>query len=213
MTLYIDTTSNRLLVNLNLNQQLQPQSLPFFYGDTLPVRVYLLQRLTNAVVGPTNSQFSIIPTTGLSLALYLTNGLVGVALINYTNQVTWQTDSAQEYFYADLPMNTAGLLGIVQTTAPNPANAYLQVGYTDGAEPVTVLNQIVRIGIGAPPAAIVIPPGFDALSVQVANATYVPIAGVAGMPIYLISPSGKKIALMAVDDGDGGVSFQANPLS
>lgn len=211
MTLYIDTTSNRLLTNLNLNAQLQPQSLPFFYGDTLPVRVYLLQRLTNAVVGPTNSQFSIIPTTGLALSFYLTNGIAGGTI--YTNQVMWAMDANQQYFYADVPMNTAGLLALVAAAGVNAASAYLQIGYTDGAEPVSVLNQVVRVGVGVPPAAIVIPPGFDALSVQVANATYVPIAGIAGMPIYLISPSGKKIALMAVDDGDGGVSFQANPLS
>lgn len=211
MILYIDVSSNNLLVGLGANQLLQPASLPFYYGDTLPVQVFLLQRLTTPNPAPSASQYSIVSTAGLSLSLYLTDGLVGGT--TYTNQLVWATDANNQYFYANLPMNTAGIQALVTAAGLNPAKAYLQVGYTDTGSPISVLNKQIQIKVGIPPAGIVIPPGFNALSVEVANASYFPLQPVAGLSLQLKSPNGKIFVLQIVDQPDGSALFAASPIN
>lgn len=211
MILFVDVSSNHLLVGNGANQFLQPQSLPFYYGDTLPIQVYLVTRLTTPNPSPTTWQYQIVSTAGLSLQLYLTDGLAGGT--TYTNQLAWATDPNNQYFYANLAMNTAGILALVTAAQNAPAKAYLQIGYTDSGVPVSVQKQLININVGIPPAGIVIPAGFNALSVEVANATYFPLQPVAGLSLQLKSPNGKIFVLQVVDQPDGSALFAASPIN
>ncbi len=205
--LYIDATDNQLIAGLNSATPVPASSLPFFYGDTLPLRVYLFNKLPDAL--PSDFPFEIIPTNGLSFFVYLDDGKPSPTI--YTQQITWATDPNNQYWYANLALNTAALATLIGTSTS--ASCWLKIGYVQDGLQTTVYSQQVTIGVGIPVASLTTPPGLTALSVEVANATYVPLQPVAGQAIWLMSPLGKKIALMAVDDADGGWHFESNNVA
>ena len=122
-TLYIDTTSNQLLYALNSARIVDPGTLPLFYPDTLQLQVYLMTRLQT--IDPSVFQYAIISTAGLSLLMEVTNGKAtgDAGRLVYTSQYVWSTDASNQYFYANLPLNTAAIQTLLDASGPSSSSA------------------------------------------------------------------------------------------
>ena len=206
LTLFINTSNNTLVAGRQSTQPLGT-ALPLFFGDTLSLVIYLLQ-LPEGYNGqdPANSQLETVSTAGLQLLLYLDDGDVAGTI--YTQEVAFQTDANNEFFYAPLALNTDALKTLLG--ANTSAQAWLKIGYVQGGLQTTVLSLQVTIQVGLPTQPLVVPAGLTPLSAEVANATYLSLNPVPGRAIYLESPDGTKmVALMLTNDG----IFQANPIA
>lgn len=208
LNLYIDTASNQLLVGLNTPALVDPQALPFFFGDTLPLQIWLLEP-SHAGNAAAATSYDVQATTGRQLKVYLTDGEGDMSV--YAAQLAFDTDQSQEKFFGNLALNTTELQTLL--TDKTEATAWLVIGYVENGLPRTVLAQQIKVRVGMPEPVFGVPPGETALSVEVASATYLTKIPVAGQPIYLKSPDGKIIALLAVDNPDGTATFQANPVN
>lgn len=217
LTLYIDTSSNRLLSSLNTSSSVQPSSLPFFVGDTLQLQIYLMVPLQTFT--PSVPNYAIIPTAGLTLELFLTNGLDSgaVGYAQYTQQIVWNTDPNNQYFYANLALNTPALVALLANNTS--AKATLVVGYVQNGTDTTVLYQPITVQPGIPTGNLVVPPGLTPLSLEAASGLFVPKAGVPpnaplafGAGFILTTPLGVKLFIHAIDDGQGGATFQADSI-
>lgn len=200
LDLYIDTTDNAFIGGLNTTANVNPFDLPLFYGDTISLRIYLMDKLqtTNPSIFP----YEILGTAGLQLFLYLDDGLVAGTI--YTQQITWSTDANNQYFYANLALNTAALATLLGSATSR--ECYLKIGYVQGGLQTTVISRQVQIGVGIPSVALVVPPGQTPLSAEVAAATFFPLTPVAGQPLFIMSPAGKIFMMRAVDNADGTAS-------
>ncbi len=207
LTLYVDTTSNDLISGLNRSDTVDPQKIPFYYGDTINLKIYLFDKVQTS--SPNDFTPLIIPTTGLQLFLYLDDGIVNGTV--YTQQITWSTDANEQYFYASLALNTVALQTLLGATTGK--QCYMKIGYIQDGLQTTVFSQLVNIGVGIPNTTLVVPAGLTPLSAEVANATYYPLQPVAGLPLYIESPLGKILVLRAVDQPDGSALLEATPIN
>ena len=196
-----------MVAGLNRSAVLDPLSIPFYYGDTINLIVYLLT--PNPVADPQSPKFSIIPTTGVQLFLYLDDGTIGGTI--YTQQIAWSTDANSQYFFATLPINTAALQALMGSTQQQTVS--IKIGYVAGGQTTTVFSQQIQIRVGLPNVALAVAPGLTALSQEVAKATYFPIFPQAGLSLLLMSPNGKQIAISVVDNPDGTASLQQSLLN
>jgi hypothetical protein len=191
LVLCIDITTGRLYSSPSGGFTLSPSSLPLYFGDTLGLQIYLLTPLAGAVIG--GAQWAIVPTTGLALELFLDNGevdaSVGAGTI-YASQVAWSTDPANQYFFANLALNTASLETLLGDATSVPC--WLKIGFVQNGVNTTVHSSQVTINVGLPVGDLVVPQGLTPLSQEVAATEFVPIAGAAGQGFYLISPDGTK---------------------
>jgi hypothetical protein len=207
LTLYIDTSRNQLVGGVSNPGFVNPAQLPFFFGDQIQLVVFLLNNIGPQGLG--NSPYTIIPSQGLALQVYLDDGSAEGTV--YTQQIEFQADQTGTYFYGTLPLNTAALETLLGSATSAPA--YLKIGYFQNGLPTTVYSGQVTINVGMPVGALAVPAGQTPLSAEVAAQTYVPIIGNPGQPIYLTSPAGKKIMLVAQDNPDGTASFQATEIN
>lgn len=212
MNIFVDTTDNALISGTGgsgSNQNFNPLSLPFFYGDQITVNVYLFSRLIQAT--PSQFQYAAIPSAGKTVSLYITDGKATPTNIWATQ--TLVPDSSGQFFTGLLALNTSTLQAYfaanpsVGGVAPAP---FLKLGLTDGAQTPTVFSQPVNIFVGLPPSTIVPVPPLTPLSLQQANQLYVPVNPQNGGVIYLKSLAGHTLVLYAKDQGDGSVSFQTD---
>jgi len=164
--LYVDVLSGELVGG---PANATPAALPrFVQGDTISLRIYLLQRTTTY---PQGTLYSIISNANLSLKVALgpKTGTAGSTL--YTQQFTWDKDAGNQYFYADLPLNTAGIASLIGSA--QSASAWFEIEYTQGGFPTTVLQKDVTIHAEViETGTITVPAGQTALSVEEANATF-----------------------------------------
>ncbi len=204
LNLYIDVQNNRLLTSKDQPTIVNSQSLPIFYGDTVQVNVWLLESNTPAQLG--SSTYSIIPTQGLSLLLYINDGkLTGGT--NYTQQLVWNTDANNQYFYANLPLNTANLATLL---TGGSTEATMVIGYTQNGYPTTVFSGTVNFQVGLPAGAQVVPPGLTPLSVEVANQTFMPIIPVPGQALALAAADGTVGYITLVKTAGGRIDIQVS---
>lgn len=210
LTLYVNTSNNSLVAGRASTQAVDAGSLPFFYGDTLSLIIYLLQLPAGYnAQDPANSTLQTVSTAGLQLSVWIDDGTNGGTV--YTDQIAFDTDAGNTYFFADLPLNTVALATLLGSSQSK--TAYLQIGYVQAGKQTTVLTRVVNIGVGIPNVTQAVAPGLTPLSAEAANAAYFPKNPVPGLPIYLESLNGKILALMAVDNPDGTASLQANPIN
>ena len=202
LNLYIDVENNQLLSSIDQPNIVNSQTLPLFYGDTVQLNVWLLQSTSTGQIG--SATYSIIPTTGLALLLYINDGILSGGT-NYTQQLAWNTDANNQYFYANLPLNTAALETLL-TGGSNLAN--LVIGYTQNGYPTTVFAGKVTINIGLPIGALVVPPGLTPLSAEVAAQTYMPLIPVAGQALALAAADGTVGYIRLVKTDGGGIDIQ-----
>jgi hypothetical protein len=211
LNLFIDTTSNSLLAGLASPLQVNPATLPLWFGDTLSLQIYLLNTTNSSLFG--SNPYTVINNAGLQLFLYLDDGTIAPGVI-YTQQITWQADPTNSYFYSTLSLNTMALQTLLGTATT--ANASLKVGYVQAGLQTTVLSVPVTIGVGIPSSGLVVPPGLTPLSVEVANNLFVHLDGNPNNPgqgFYLVSPAGKKLLVHAIDNQDGTASLIADPTN
>ena len=202
--LYIDVQNNRLLTSKDEPTIVNSQNLPLFYGDTVQVNIWLLQSTTPAQLG--SSTYSIVPTQGLSLQLYINDGkLTGGT--NYTQQLAWNTDANNQYFYANLALNTANLAALM---ASSNTTATLVIGYTQNGYPTTVFSGTVNFQVGLPAGANVVPAGLTPISVEVANQTFMPIIPVPGQALALAAADGTVGYITLVKTAGGGIDIQVS---
>jgi hypothetical protein len=214
LSLYIDTTSNSLITGNGNPAIVSAAALPFFYGDTVTMNIWLFSRIATATGQNTTFPFQVIPTTGLTLFFYIDDGTVNGTI--YTQQISWTADLSTNFFTAPVNLATSGLLTIVEASQPAAATAYMKIGYIQSGQQTCVIggaaNQ-VNIGVGLPSSAVPAPPaGQTPLSLEVAKATFVQLLGPPGLDPVLTSPNGHKIQLACVDNPDGTHSFQTIDL-
>ena len=210
LALFIDTTSNSLIAGINAPTSVNPAGIPFYFGDTLNLSVTLLNTTGTTLSG--SNPYTIINTSGAQLFLYLDDGLVAGTI--YTQQISWQTDPTNSYFFSSLSLNTNALqtlLGIKTS-----ASCWLKVGYVQNGLQTTVLSALVSIGVGIPSTNLVVPANLTPLSAEVAANLFVHLDGNPNNPgqgFYLVSPAGKKFFVCIADNPDGTGTFQANPVN
>ena len=161
-------------------QQVDPRSIPFLFGGVCPLNIYLIEPVHQST---STFPFNIIPTTGLQLFFYLTDGTIGGA--QYTWLVNWATDPANQYFIGNLPMSTAALQTLLGTG--KSATASMQVSYIQNGLQCPAASFPVNIGVGAPTVGLNVPAGLTPLSAEAASATYFPIQPKPGQPLLLES--------------------------
>lgn len=202
LTFYIDTANNQLLTAINSSRTVDASRLPLFYPDTLQLQIYLM--LPIQMLQASIAQYDIISSLGLAIALEITNGLAAEDEVIYASQYVWATDANDQYFFANLSLNTVGIKTLVKTSEPNAAQAYLNIGYTSIATGQrTVLRKPINIGIGVGNVQLVVPPQLTALAKEVADQLYVGFVLQPGQSITFVTPNGKKILFQAVDNPDG----------
>lgn len=200
--LYVDTASGEFVSGPSNTAVAELPRL--VQGDTANFRIYLLQRSTTY---PLSSPYTILSTAGLALKVALgpKDGTAGSTL--YAQQFVWSTDAGNQYFYASLALNTAGIGTLLGSAAS--ASAWLEIEMSEGGLPTTVLQKQVTVHAEVIDSAVVsVPAGLTAMSAEEANAIFLK-REVPGA-ITLVSPSGlKKVALYVDDDG----VFHADPLN
>lgn len=203
-TLYIDTYRNKLISGLNNSTIVDPSSLPLFAGDTLSLNVYLLAPLQ--IQNPSQFNYEIVSTAGLQLFVYLDDGTIEPVPENiYTQQIAWNTDPDNQYFWANVPLNTENLSDLLNSgeNGGQQAQCWLKIGYIQNGLQTTVFSSRVTVMAGLPEVELVVPPGLTPLSAEVANATYWTNQPVAGRPLIFMTPKGKLIAYQPIDNDDG----------
>lgn len=213
LSLFIDTTSNSFITGNGNPAIISAASIPLFYGDTVSMNIWLFNRIATGSGQNTSFPFQVIPTTGLTLFFYIDDGTVAGTI--YTQQISWTPDASTNFFSANVNLATAGLLNLVNATAPSSAAAYLKIGYVQNGLQTCVIggSTQVNIGVGLPTSAVPgAPAGQTALSLEVALATFARLQGPAGQNIQLQSPNGHKIQIGCLDNPDGSHSFQTVDL-
>jgi hypothetical protein len=213
LSLYIDTSSNSFITGNGNPAIVTPGTIPFFYGDTVSMAIWLFSRIPTSTGQNTTFPFQIIPTTGLTLFLYIDDGTVNGT--TYTQQISWTPDPSTNFFTANVNLATSGLLALIEASQPLSATPYLKIGYVQNGIQTCVIGGTtqINVGVGLPTSAVPPPPaGQTALSLEVAKATFVQLQGPAGLNPILQSPAGHKIQLACVDNPDGSHSFQTIDL-
>jgi hypothetical protein len=166
LDLYIDTYARSLVAGPS---NPSPFTLPpFVQGDTVSLRIYLLERNTTY---PLSNPYSIISNASLSLKVALgpKTGTAGSTL--YTQQFTWTQDANFQYFYADFPLNTTAIGTLIGSA--ESAYAWFEVEYTQNGFPTTVFQQNVIVNAEViETGSLVTPPGETAVSLEYINATF-----------------------------------------
>lgn len=185
---YVDSYSGDFVVGPQ-NPSIAPAPR-FTEGDTMSMRIYLLARTTTFPVNP----YSIINNAGLTLKVALgpKTGDAGSAL--YTQQFTWGKAADNSYFFADFPLNTAGIATLIGSG--ERASAWFEIEYSQNAVPTTVLSKNVTVEAEViETGSLAVPAGSTPLSAEEANATFLKrkISGV----IYLedVDNPGNYLAL------------------
>lgn len=166
-TLYIDTLSGALVTGVNNATESQLPKL--VQGDTIAFRIYLLERSTTF---PYTSPFSIVNNADLSLSVAIgpKDGTAGSTL--YTQQFTWAKDGANQYFYANLPLNTANITSLLGSAAT--ASAFFEVQYVQNGYATTVYQEACTIHAEVIEAgSVVAPVGQIAATLDYVNSSFV----------------------------------------
>lgn len=175
-----------------------PAALPaFVQGDTLSLRLWLLQRTTTF---PTNP-YTLVPVAGLTLQAAL-GSKVGSGGTVYTQQLTWapSVDPVNpNYWTATFAMNTAAITTLLGSNAT--AAAIFEVKTVSGQVPTTILQTAVVVNAGVIQAGgVVVPAGLNAASVEYVNATCLTRA-IVGQFTMQNPTTGKLFAVYIGDDG------------
>lgn len=213
-SLYIDITTGNLLAGLN---NPLPGNLPKLYlGDTPSLQIYLMTPLANQQSSQFN--YSIVPTTGIQLGVFLDNGETGGDQVVYSFYQTFLTDPNNQFFYTNpavapggFPLNTAALAALF--AAADTAQVFLDMAIYQNGLQTTFFHQQVTITVGAPEFQVIVQPPLTPLSLQMANTLYWTLLPSAGRGLQLMSPAGKIQQLRLVDQPDGTAQPQWSDLN
>ncbi|HEV2350842.1 MAG TPA: hypothetical protein VG028_13455 [Terriglobia bacterium] len=196
--IFIDINSGQVVTSLtNPAAGLLPA---FIQNDTLSLRIWLLVRNAGFGTGAANP-YSLLNTAGLSLQV--TIGDKNSNANNwYTQQFVWATDANNQYFYAQLPLNTAAITTLINAAGNVSAQSWLEVKIqqADGTF-LTVLQQQITIQASIDkPGGLVVPAGQTPISMEFAKATFLPRA-IVGAITWEDPNTGKTFSVYPGDDG------------
>jgi hypothetical protein len=203
LNLYVDCTDGSLLLNTVNQSNVDPRTLPIYFGDTLTINIYLYARDPSA--GQSGFPFLTINNAGLLVTLIIFDGTASGpngALTPYAACVNFVPDPTNSYVQGTLNLNTAKLQTLIGANAT--ANAYIGIGYIQAGGTATCFTGPIIVGAGVQSGPLVPVPGLMPLSQQAAALEFFPIAPVAGQVLYLATATGKVIMVYAVDDANGG---------
>jgi hypothetical protein len=167
--------------------------LPIFtQEDTLSLRVYLVR-----YTGPETDPERIL-TTGNDIQMAIGRKIGNTSTL-YTQQYSWtpNTDLADPYWEADLPMDTEAIATLLGSSEKKIA--WLEVKFFESGEPSTVLSQSVTINAAViKDGATTVPVGSTALSTTVAAATYQPLTELR-LPTYAKDYVTNKTVYLHID--------------
>lgn len=197
LTLFVNTSNGTLIAGQSSTQAVSPNSLPLFFGDTVKLKIYLLQVPAGYnATDPSSSSLETVFIPGNQLLAYLDDGKISATV--YAQTVNFVADASGMFFTGTLALNTVELSNLIGTGTG--ANVWLKIGYVDGnGYQTTVLSSQVNVGVGLPIAALIPQPGQTALSVEIARGLYFPLSPNPGQAIVLVTPAGRKILLSPVD--------------
>jgi hypothetical protein len=211
LKLFVNTSNNTLSAGQLSSQSIDAASLPFFCPDTFNLVVYLLQTpLGYNAQDPSNSKLQTVSNAGMTINVYLNDGTLGG--VTYASALGLVPDPSNTYATGVLSLNT-DLMKALCVSPATRASCWIKIVYVQNGLETTVLSQQVNIGIGVLLPASVPIMGQTPLSVEVANATYLPKEPVAGLAHYLESPNGKIFMLAAIDNADGTATFVATQIN
>lgn len=195
---YVDIAGNTLVAN-----PFGPAPFvlpPIRQGDTIPLRVYLLQRTTSYPNSfPGYPAFEILNNSDLSLKVAIGTKAGNGDGDHVASQFTWSKDSANQYFYADLALNTAEMIAAFGSSPT--LSRVLEIEATRDGVPFTSLQQEVTIHADViKDAAVALQAGETALTLNYANATFAKNVGDPGQVFQLVSPNGQWIRTLGITD-------------
>lgn len=192
--LFVDVYSGELVTGL---QNPTVAALPrLAQGDTLSLRVYLLERTQTY---PESPAYSTILNTSLSLKVAIgpKNGTTGSTLL--TQQYTWSKSADNSYFYADFSLNTAAITSAIGPAA-STSDYWLEIEMSEGGYTTTVLQKQVTIHAEVIDTAnVTTPPGQTALTAEEASGTF--LKNRFKSAIIYNETTGDEVLLYLADDG------------
>lgn len=180
-------------------------SLPrMVQGDTPTLKLWPLKRTVTFNGGTT--PYSYMGVAGLSFEVAI-GTRVGNSSTLYTQQFVWTADANNQSVSATLPLNTAGIDGIIGNNSSAPA--WFEVKYLSAGFPTTILDKQIDLQAAVIKAgALVVPPGATAMTAEEANAAFLKRI-IHGAFILQNDNTGKQIACYLGDDG----AFHADPIN
>ena len=174
-------------------------TLPTFYqGDIVPMQIYLLE--PDADAGPTS--YSKVDISNMALQLAVGPTPVGNAVETLiVTQFSWSKNTQENYFYADVAFNVAGVATLLGAAAS--ATAYLELEVTEGSSKTTLIQQQITIKAELIEAAsLTVTAGSTPLSLEVAMQLFAMKRMGPGETFTLVGPGNAKgVQLGANDDG------------
>jgi len=194
LKLFVDWYNKRLQQGL---RNAGSFTLPtFFQGDVIPMQVYLLE--PDPDDGPTT--FSKVDISNIALSMAVGPTPVGnAAETPIATQYTWSKNTTENYFYADLALNTAGVGTLLGATAN--ATAYLEIQATEGSSITTLIQQQITIKAEVIEAgSLSVAAGATPLSLEVAQQMFCLKRMGAGETLTFTSPDGLRYLIKGVDN-------------
>ncbi len=194
MNIYIDIDRKESVIGPD--NPLTALPLPFIQGETLPLRIFLLQ----------NSALLPVAGTTLEAAIGQKKGNGGTSY--YTQQFSWtpSTDLAQPYWEADLSLATSGintLLGSAES-----AKAFFEVKkITAGIARPVLLKPIVVQAVVIHDSVLTVPVDQTPISAEAVNAGFIPKIGFNGELQFINPDTGKGTGISA--DADGALVYRS----
>jgi hypothetical protein len=211
LNLFIDSTDNALLAGQFQNANVNPTTLPLFYGDSaVTLNVYVFTRnpqqsqSTSPFTGAAN--LTAVPPVG-ALSFWITAGTVGGTV--YAAQNVWTADPTNTFWTASIALNTTALQAAFTANPAGPLSCTMQFGLNNQ----TILSVPIFIAVGLPQNTVIPAPGLTPISLQQANQLYVPVNAPAGFARQMTSPAGHTFVERAVDNPDGSSSVRWDQIS
>lgn len=188
--LYIDTYSGELVSGTDNRRA---ATLPkFVYGDDLTFWIYQLERTTTY---PDAGGYAVVNNAAHTLKMALGSKATG-ALV--TQQYTWTPDAQNQYFYATLPMDTAAILALLNSTAQ--VQSWFEIKRIQGGRPTTILQKEVILNASVIlPSSVTVPANERPLSLEYGEAAYLKAENTG---CVIVNPNtGAKVQMYLGDDG------------
>ncbi len=196
MNLYIDIDRKESVIGPD--NPLTALPLPFIQGETLPLRIYLLQGST------------LLPVAGTTLEVAIGQKKGNGGTSYYTQQFSWtpSSDISQPYWEADLSLATSGINTLLGSS--ESAKAFFEVKkITAGIARPVLLKPITVQAVVIHDSVLTVPVDQTPISAEAVNAGFVPKIGFNGELQFINPDTGKGFAIYADSDG----AFQVHPIS
>lgn len=204
LKLYVNWSEKKLMIGPKNNGTFQLPSL--YQGDVVPIEVHIFEPDPDG--GPNDFIKQDVSSMALKLGIGpAPTGTAGGPSL-YVTQFTWSKNTDENYFYADVAMNTAELTTAIGSSAS--LSAYMELEVTEGSGVTTIWQGAVTIKaelIEASTATVAA--GETPLSLDVALQMFAQKIMPAGETFTLVSSDGtRRIVLYCHDDG----SFHSDAL-